>query len=485
MASQLDPLDLKGLLESKTKRWLHAGLYKYDGKTYDAYYSFILVENHEKPHLRLVYAADKCGTRFDRCHVGELRVDMITWNKHFRNKWGNFREGEGTGDWMERNKTRGKKSRKEVLVDAYFDPEFLDPFALGKPDRTDIEASVNRMFPPQEQIQANEPDPEDGQDESVQYAKLEMFLPGTKILASDSLINKYVYREVDWDPKKVITKFLKGDYSANSAPLAGLSKPIDHIESAFFKLGYRIDRAAAKEASRYARNGRCVLDSKAWKKALPYRLPKALVDVYGTLVRLVRQQVDEDRKNKMRDQLSKARGRRGLGGSNEDGSVGGSVKGSRTGSRSSSPSDMDMSEVPQRQLPDAYTSNTYFPGTRIVCDPAGIKLDVFKEHSRSASAVISDFISGAIVANIVRIPPRSSTLMQIESAFFKTGFRIDLGAALEASKEVNEGRAKSVLDVEAWQRFPPVKLNTDKFSRVDALLNGIDRLLHYDSDEDD
>jgi hypothetical protein len=75
-------------------------------------------------------------------------------------------------------------------------------------------------------------------------------------------------------------------------------------------------------------------------------------------------------------------------------------------------------------------------------------------------------------------------MAQIESAFFKKGFRINTGAALRASMDVKNGVVECIIDSAAWQQDRPVKLRPAEHNDVDGLLQGLDSLFLYQSDDE-
>jgi len=455
---------------------------------YDIFYSFIKIEctpakkkesasktTVPKPYYKIQYAADKFGAPLGRYDAGELKINEITWNDHFYQEWSNFLDDQGT--WKSGKKMAGKRARKEFLLKCYHNKDFVDPYPNGKPQATGLHRRVNNIFPGDSQAPAFEANTRDRQAQEVanRVEDPELFLPGTKILVSSSGVKENAFSELDHDPTNVVAKFLKGYYSAVGKHERDY-KPIDHIESAFFKIGYRINREATKAASRWVCGGfgRCVLDCKAWKKALPYRMPSTVTDDYRTVVDRVRNEVEQKKHDRRRnDSLPSYRVQKRH---SQDRTIQPSQSVTSSPSQFKSPSPSSVLEdeeglQPQRPLPTTYSSNATFPGTHILCEPSGIFFDAYKEVSQSATSVIHSFLIGTIFANIDKPQPgKHTSLTQIESAFYKKGIRIDRWAALKASALVRNGEADTVLDTRPWKENQPVKLNPEKVSAIDTLI---------------
>ena len=427
-----------------------------------------------KPRCTIQFAADKHGTRLGNYNAGEKKINEITWNDHFYQGWSHFLDDNGT--WKRGKKTAGRMARREVLLQYYLDLDFVDPYPDGKPEATGLHRRVNNIFPGKGHVPAFECNPENrlAQQNANQVEEPELFLPGTKILVSSSGVKQNAFSELDSDPTNIVAEFLKNKYPATGRHIRDY-EPIDHIESAFFKIGYRINREAAFQASRWASRGtgRCVLDCKAWKKALPYRLHTAVNDDYGIVVARVRKEFEEAKQERRRNDSLPVYRIKKRGSQDRPIQLLQSATPSRTPSMSPSVSlvpddDDEKAQQDQRALPTTYSSNTTFPGTQIDCEPRGISFNAYKEVSQSATSVIHDYLSGRLIAN--KTDGKHTTLAQIESAFYKKGIRIDRWAASKASLLVRDGKAESVLDTLPWQQNQPIKLNPEKFNAVDNLL---------------
>ena len=461
---------------------------------FDAFYAFAILPK-SPGRRKIIYANDRDGTPFRNYGAGELKINMITWDEQHEQKWAHFLDANRT--WLCGKKMEGKRVRRKTLLATYNDNGYVDPYPNGKTAGSGIRPPVNNMFPAATAKPAFEANPQEDDMEGMIIDEVEedpeLYLPGTRILFSSDLIRQYVWRELYDDSKKVIRDFMLGKYSASGPAKNGLQKAIHHVESAFYAVGYRINLEAAKLASRQAKNGRCIWETKAWKEALPYRVSEFLDEDYRILLDQLRAEVEEKRIVARREDT------KALNAYPSPASPNNGLSDAPSGSRASPidvdaeivdvphvPAVPDISEKPS--LPPSYSSNTTFLRSRIDCDPKRIKINAWKKYSVDATTVISDFISGKLIAGPPREPGVPSPLAQIESAFYKYGFRIDTKAAMDASIAVKNGQAETVLDAKAWQMFPPVKLQPDKFSRVDTMLSGVEimgELFVIDSSDDE
>lgn len=292
----------------------------------------------------------------------------------------------------------------------------------------------------------------------------ESCFPGTAITLTNAFIKKNCHKKLRMSTERVIKDFINGKLSASMPATAGQAASILQIEAAFFELGLRINLEAAKKASAQVRDNNngftgCVLETKVWDKNRPFALPNCDVANFEKMMATLLAKSKEKQRRNRRDTPF------------EDLLVrsGGSV----------------APEPAVASAPITYTANTCFPGTSIFSEPSGIKLRAYLEVSNSATEVISRFLTGQLHASIIRQGYNSSSLAQIESAFYKKGFRINTKAALAASTAVKNGLVEQIVDAEEWQANAPVKLFPNQHNDVDGMLRGLQPLFCYDSDDSD
>jgi hypothetical protein len=150
---------------------------------------------------RIVFASDKLGSNFGRYHVGELKINMVTWDSHIRERWSHYLDDKGT--WIEGRKTAGHRYRVKVLKDICSDPQYVDPYPSGLKTGT-LAPPVNVIFPGEDPIQVWVSNPgndllragsgSDGED-------YEMCFPGTEIPLTTSMIQREAYRVLKSGPE--------------------------------------------------------------------------------------------------------------------------------------------------------------------------------------------------------------------------------------------------------------------------------------------
>ncbi len=214
---------------------------------------------------------------------------MITWDDHHRQKWAHFLTGHGT--WQRRKKMKGKKLIINSLRETYHNPRFHDPHPDGKADRT-IGPPLNNLFVTDDYSGAM---PAGLRFVAERVLAKDKCYPGTNIpLSTDGIQFGSWKEEHPHNPsaKRVVGDFLAG-LMANTTFVRYHVRQLDRIESAFFELGWRVNRHALLQANNDMRDGKAAnaFGSTAWRQAPPLRVDQFKGEEIEKLMNNMRQRV--------------------------------------------------------------------------------------------------------------------------------------------------------------------------------------------------
>ncbi|KAH8679000.1 hypothetical protein BGZ60DRAFT_513245 [Tricladium varicosporioides] len=255
---------LPGISSRRNARWIHAGIIKnVYGQTLQVFYAFSKVHKYGpfKGKRCLMWANDTYGTPFGNWGVGQIWRNMITFDEHHQRHWVNYLDAYGT--WKHRCARRGRAAQHAYLKKIWLDRNFVDPYPQGR--AVAIGAPLNVVRSPDEI--ANEPYRAHRPDiNGPRY-------PGTRILLTPSGIEINRYKDWDPDAMRVIKEFLQGRmFCRDREQQSGWERTLlVQVESAFFEVGWRIDRAALRETMHAIRDrqARNAFECDAWEDYPP------------------------------------------------------------------------------------------------------------------------------------------------------------------------------------------------------------------------
>lgn len=220
--------------------------------------------------MKIIYASNNRGKRFGNYDAGELKRDMITWDDHHLQKFSHLFTGYGT--WQYGNKMKGKKLLRQTLLETYQDRRFHDPHPNGKEDRT-IDPPLNAIFIEDDLSGPMPFAPGHPWERDLPQDKC---YPHTNIPLSIDGIEGEAWKAVhpqNPSAKQVVIDFLTGQMAKGPFALHAETQA-KRIESAFFELGWRVNRNALRQCNQdFKDNGITnAFGSYAWRRAPPLRV---------------------------------------------------------------------------------------------------------------------------------------------------------------------------------------------------------------------
>jgi hypothetical protein len=167
---------------------------------------------------------------------------MITWDDHHLQRFSHLLTGYGT--WQRGKKTRGKELLRETLLETYRNQNFHDPHPNDKEDRT-IGPPLNAVFVEDDLSGPMPLASRYSQEGDLPQAKC---YPDTRIPLSIDGIEAEAWKAVrpqNPSAKQVVIDFLTGQMAKSPFALHAESQ-VKRIESAFFELGWRVNRSTAR-----------------------------------------------------------------------------------------------------------------------------------------------------------------------------------------------------------------------------------------------
>ncbi|RDL30830.1 uncharacterized protein BP5553_10175 [Venustampulla echinocandica] len=254
--------------------WLHAGVYNDpQGNKQQIYYAFesrpVKTVTYQTNPFRIVYAADNTGTMLGNRNVGQIKRNLITWDEHLQEDWGQYLRSDG--GWQYGYTTRGRIQQRKTLLEKFNDADFDDPFPDGN-QFLNIGPSINAIHAPGDDADNRE---EEQETPEARFPVRGPTYPNTQIPQDFTHIKVSAYREWKLSSLRVVKDFLNGKMAAKR----GSNFPryedlqVDRVESAFYDLGWRVDRRAVWSANREVGHNlvRRAIDSQAWKNNPPLR----------------------------------------------------------------------------------------------------------------------------------------------------------------------------------------------------------------------
>jgi hypothetical protein len=206
---------------------------------------------------RIEYALANDGSSLGNLNVGQIKMNLITWDRHHVEKWIHFLTPSGT--WKRKCAKEGRKAQRRTILATYRNPNFNDPFPNG--------TRIRAIGPPVNVIHhENDYSPAVGPlgrlarlrnlNASINSSRAaERCYPDTNIPLSLAGIKIDAYKNENNNPLIVISNFLTGKMSANPRFSKAREQVIDGVESAFYELGWRADRVTIGDAIDEVPNG--------------------------------------------------------------------------------------------------------------------------------------------------------------------------------------------------------------------------------------
>lgn len=198
------------------------------------------------------------------------KVDLITWDHEHQQKWYHLISPEGT--WLRGNAMAGRKIRRQELLDHWRSPRSVDRYPEGTANYGFLGSPVNVVH-----------SEEDFRRNGIAFAThvenmreiQGPYYPGTSIPMSATNIGVNLWRQDGKNAIGVVFTFLHGGYATHESFVRQRDRTEKMIESAFFELGYRINRATMAEANEEMRQGavsafRC----QAWRDNPPLKVDR-------------------------------------------------------------------------------------------------------------------------------------------------------------------------------------------------------------------
>jgi hypothetical protein len=175
------------------------------------------------------------------------------------------------GTWLYGNAIRGRRCQRKTLLDTFLNPSFIDPF----PDGRNVKAigPLNVIHNTSDNTRAGAARVSGSRTPASPTPTPDECYPSTNIPLSTEGIRVGAFRSSNHDAVKVINDFLTGRLRYNSAVQRNRAVQVDCIESAFYDQGWRVDRAAIKQALEDLQQpGNTAFDSAAFNQDLPIRV---------------------------------------------------------------------------------------------------------------------------------------------------------------------------------------------------------------------
>ncbi|KAF4636272.1 hypothetical protein G7Y89_g1815 [Cudoniella acicularis] len=128
-----------------------------------------------------------------------------------------------------------------------------------------------------------------------------------------------------------------------------------------------------------------------------------------------------------------------------------------------------------------------YPNTRILMSTCGISTTAWKDAGDTPLEVIELFMRGRMFNRDMAYEDgyEKQLLMQIESAWFEVGWRVDARAMRDAMHAIRDGVVRNVFATDEWVSHPPLKIDQHKGDQVERMLDRIRRDLDDDDSGDD
>lgn len=217
---------------------------------------------------------------------------MITWDAHHLTKWEEYLNK--SRNWIYKNAMAGRRVQRATLLATWLDLHSPDIHAHGKvrnrvldPPQNVIH-TVNDKSGPAPRIPGREKAPEELDPEDC--------YPDTVIPYSTIKIKVDCYKEINADPQKVVANFISSNLATNPRFTARRNAQNDGIESAFYDLGWRINRQALEKANDGMAVGNYdnAYHCKAWRMAPPLWVDKYKGDDLDALLRQMKGEARQD-----------------------------------------------------------------------------------------------------------------------------------------------------------------------------------------------
>lgn len=131
------------------------------------------------------------------------------------------------------------------------------------------------------------------------------------------------------------------------------------------------------------------------------------------------------------------------------------------------------------------TNGPRYPGTRILLTPSGIEINRYKDWDPDAMKVIKDFLQGRMFCRDREQQSgwERTLLVQVESAFFEVGWRIDRAALRETMHAIRDRQARHAFECDDWEDYPPLMVDPVRGAAVQAFMDRVKRGLDGDEEE--
>lgn len=200
---------------------------------------------------------------------------MVTFDEHHRRKWRHFLNPKG--NWVYKSAKRGRRCQRQTLLDTFLDLNFVDPYPRGKDNKV-IGPPLNVIHYINDKTKSAVGRGRGGSGSASAtppFTPPEQCYPHTNIPLSTERIKVGVFKESHKDPTKLISNFLTGNLKYYPTGHVHRKQQLDHIESAFYDQGWRVDRAAVDQALDDMQElGQNAFDSNAFTQNLPIRVDR-------------------------------------------------------------------------------------------------------------------------------------------------------------------------------------------------------------------
>jgi hypothetical protein len=174
---------------------------------------------------------------------------------------------------------KGRRCQRQKLLDVFLDPTFIDPYPNGRDNKV-IGPPLNVIHHIDDKS-ASAAGRGSGRgaagsaSATPNFTPPDQCYPDTNIPLSTKKIKVGAFEESNRDATKYILNFLTGKLKYYPAGHVQRKQQVDHIESAFYDQGWRVDRAAVDSALEDMKElGRNAFDSNAFTQDLPIRVDR-------------------------------------------------------------------------------------------------------------------------------------------------------------------------------------------------------------------
>ncbi|KAF8854220.1 hypothetical protein BDZ45DRAFT_47378 [Acephala macrosclerotiorum] len=234
------------------------------------------------------YAVDNTGDAMGNFNIGRGKFDLITWDEHHIQLWQRYMTAAGV--WVRKEGMRGRKYAREQLRQRYHDRRFHDPYPEGK--------TGSRSMGPPLNVNFKEDDYSGPVPAAFRFARRAVLdkdkcYPETNIPLSADDIKIGAWKAHNPSAIRVVGDFLTGSMAPSMFGRFA-EVQLDRIESAFFELGWRVNRNALQRANEDMRDGRATnaFGSRAWRQAPPIRVDRFKGEEIEELMRGMREDAE-------------------------------------------------------------------------------------------------------------------------------------------------------------------------------------------------